>query len=693
MQGSARSRLSKSPSKKSPHSLRTILGVASFTVIFAVVFLGVTWRIITLFKVEHRPSPEAALHKGNASTRSPRSRADAVTAITEAYSALVRDAVDRSGDPCDNFYRFACGSWTQNHPETSSRVDNLVSFIGAALSRMREANARNKEGEPISKAVGYMEACLAPEESTAVADLTAMLAEARLTWPDKSEGSGFLSAVFFMARRLALPVFFDIDVRLQRERGGRRVLAFPLDLIFQSILKRLCNMIASLHVVSYLRVAYEELAGTSVNETRFSEFVELLANATDVFDVYLRSTDKEEVMWNVTLVFQIATPLITEGKWNAVLEQYLRTSTSDVVSLIVFDFKSFAAVFSLLKNLGEAAATDLMGFLAFQAAIFYTNTKIRGSFFGSLEEAARQQKLICFRETYGLFQHAVNNFLLNGAEQQVKEIVGVARRVRNTVFETLHRNSTSYGAHAQPRSVDDTFNSTFALMDAFNIDTNWSMYKSYPSVSLGRPLLNHISFAQHLAQIQARIEMVLDLAASNEIRRRLWHFDDNFSVARRSFVLTPYHLHFPWYTDKASRSVLYAGIGSRLAATLLFHCLQRSSTCRTVLADHRSCLETNGAGYQRTFGEELQVALAGITVAWRAFQDDVSNATRHTVEASSPIEADGLFFAFGCYFFCGEDGGEELCNAPLKHSADFARVFECGRHSPMNPERKCAIFT
>ncbi|KAH7985692.1 hypothetical protein HPB49_026308 [Dermacentor silvarum] len=390
-----------------------------------------------------------------------------------------------------------------------------------------------------------------------------------------------------MARRVALPVFFDIDVRPQPERGVPRVLAFSLDLIFQSILKRLCDMIASLHVVSYLRVAYEALAGSGVNETRFSEFVE------------------------------IATPLIAEGKWNAVLRQYLRTSTSDVVSVIVFDFESFAAIFSLLKSLGEAAATDLLGFLAFQSAIFYTNTK--------------------------------------------------------------------------PRSVDDSLKTTFALLDAFNIDAHQSMYKSYPNVSLGRPLLNHISFAEHLAQIQVRVEMVVDVAASNEIPRRPWHFNEGFSAARQSFVLTPYHLHFPWYSDKAPRSVMYAGIGSRLAAMLFSHCLESSSACRAVLHDHRSCMATNGADH-RTFGEELQAALAGISVAWRAFRDDVANATEYAVEASTPTEADGLFFAFGCYFLCGEDGGEELCNAPLKHSADFARVFECRRYSPMNPERKCAIL-
>ncbi|KAH8030828.1 hypothetical protein HPB51_011872 [Rhipicephalus microplus] len=70
----------------------------------------------------------------------------------------------------------------------------------------------------------------------------------------------------------------------------------------------------------------------------------------------------------------------------------------------------------------------------------------------------------------------------------------------------------------------------------------------------------------------------------------------------------------------------------------------------------------------------------------------LSEASSRHASTRDRVASDGLFFAFACYYFCGEDGGEDVCNLPLKHVAGFAHTFECGPDSPMNPERKCSIL-
>ncbi|KAL1415786.1 hypothetical protein MTO96_028920 [Rhipicephalus appendiculatus] len=324
-----------------------------------------------------------------------------------------------------------------------------------------------------------------------------------------------------------------------------------------------------------------------------------------------------------------------------------------------------------------------MTFLAFwlsKAAIFYTNAQLRDSFFASPEDAARQHKLHCFRDTYRFFRDAVNKFLLNGTEETTREVATVARRVRSAFVEAFRPRSKSHGALAeQTHFVDDSLKTAFAFLDALEVDPHRSANESYPKVGLGRPLLNHVTFADHVARVRAREKSGADVAASREnlsslvrLRRRLLGRHDPSSTR---------------------------GIGSRLAATLLSGCIDKSSECRAVLDDNRGCLATDQADHPATSVEDLQAALASISVAWRAARDDVDNETRYAVQASSQhgstgngVESDGVFFAFVCYYFCGEDGGEDMCNLPLKHVAGFARAFECRPNSPMNPERKCSIL-
>ncbi|KAK8757034.1 hypothetical protein V5799_000260 [Amblyomma americanum] len=671
-----------------------MVGAFCFVAIFAIVFLGVAWRVIGIIRPRPRPQAIQRPSGSNASAKNPRS-GPLEDSGANSYVTLLRDAVNTSADPCDNFYRFACGSWTQKHPKTSSHADNLCSFIDSALMRMREVEAMSMDREPIGKAARYVEACLAEGEDAAIRDLKTVLAEAGLTWPERSERSDFLSALFFMARRVALPVFFGVNL-LQRRVDGRQTLAFTLDLAFQSILRRFQQLITTLHAAAYLRVACESMVGKGVNDTRLSEILEGLVGATDIFDVYLRSTNKKQDIMNKTSIFRIA-PGITESKWNSVLQQYLNTSVLDVDYVVMFDLQSMSAILGLVNTRGEAGAKDMLGFLAIQAAIFYSSAEMRESLFGSRQAAASQQKLHCFRDTYRLFPHVLNNFLLKASNEAMKEVMVIARSVTNAYLNVLNKN-TSHRSRPLERFVEDSIRPVLTLQGKFKSDDIRVLYEAYPNMSAGA-LLNRISIAEKLAGRDIETEEAGTVNKSNGVRRQ-FEFDSYFVATYKDFVLTPYHLFFPWYSPSAPRSVLYAGIGARIAAALFYDCIERSSTCRATVYKNDGCLSSrDGAGEHQELGVELQAAVAGVSVAWRAFQDRVQNASGHdsndsiiATDSAAPVSSHAAFFTFGCYFFCGEDNGEELCNTPLQHSVGFARVFDCDRSSPMNLERKCGML-
>ncbi|KAH7976113.1 hypothetical protein HPB52_008672 [Rhipicephalus sanguineus] len=672
--------------------------------VLALLFTAIIF-FIALHMISHSNAPSrhknTRNHTTNATANSPLRSGTGLASTADAYGILLRDAIDADAKPCDNFYRFACGSWKRNHPHTTSGAENLDYFVATALARLREVKA---DEEPIGKAVRYLDACLAAAKGEAANDLKTVLAEAGLTWPDRSEGSDFVSALFFMARRLALPVFFGVDM-LHREGNRRHTLAFPLDVAFQSILRTLMEHIRSGHVATYLRLPYDSMAGNGISDNaRFSEILTSLKDMNEVFEVYLNAFEKEEALGNVTSLLRIA-PMVPVEKWNTLLQKYFGANIAEVDYVVVFDRGSFAAILGLLKTRGEDGAKDILGCLAVQAAIFYTKIEVRESFFGSSEEARDQQERHCFGDVHGLFRYAVDRFLFNGSEGALADVSELAFTIRDEFVNTLRSGALLRG---QPLPYPEVtgFGMIFALPETSKpLGPLFGRNGTYPNVS-PRPLLNRMIYAERLAKpsvvsVDTARRDVGDLTGLHQRERQ-------GDVSYLGFRLAPHHLFFPWFSTRGlgHRAALYAGIGARLAAAMYFDYVQRRPFGPSRLIDNHRCLGTTGAtgasdrvdNLNVSFGLELQAAVAGVHVAWRAYRRNViaDRDTPNTAAAEDDVlggmTGSRTFFVFGCYLFCGEDDGERMCNVPARENADFARVFECDEYSSMKSSKKCHMF-
>lgn len=80
-------------------------------------------------------------------------------------AARVIESMDRSIEPCDDFYRFACGGWTKNNPIPQSQTswDQLTLLREELMSDLRillEEPDREDDLRPVKLARSLYRTCM-----------------------------------------------------------------------------------------------------------------------------------------------------------------------------------------------------------------------------------------------------------------------------------------------------------------------------------------------------------------------------------------------------------------------------------------------------------------------------------------------------------------------------------------------------
>ena len=74
-------------------------------------------------------------------------------------SGIDLGAIDKSADPCDNFYQYACGTWLKDHPVPPDqgrwgRFDELHERNQKILREIAEDAAQNPKRSPLDQKIG-----------------------------------------------------------------------------------------------------------------------------------------------------------------------------------------------------------------------------------------------------------------------------------------------------------------------------------------------------------------------------------------------------------------------------------------------------------------------------------------------------------------------------------------------------------
>ncbi|KAH8021942.1 hypothetical protein HPB51_018791 [Rhipicephalus microplus] len=320
------------------------------------------------------------------------------------YARLLTYTMDASTDPCQDFYQHVCGRWIWDGRSSVAKV-NWAKFLEDYMSRIANrslgsaGNARNTTRD----AARYIKTCLAPLDSDNVDEVKQVLAAGGILWPlEPNIGrADFISALFYMARRVGAPVFFDVTLT---DVPGRAFVVFAKDEAYDATYAKVTEHVNTLYAKDHYQACCEAFASPG-NHVRCHELFDDFIRMKHDFDAYYAARESTGVNASVTSFLSYA-PRVSEDRWVAQFEIYFNATLDDVGGVSIDDLEQFQAVFQLLEHYGERMMLDLFGWLSVQVLIHYTNKGLMNSFYRHHEITNGEHLDRCFTIAYAAFGSA-----------------------------------------------------------------------------------------------------------------------------------------------------------------------------------------------------------------------------------------------------------------------------------------------
>ncbi|KAH6937048.1 hypothetical protein HPB50_025317 [Hyalomma asiaticum] len=584
-----------------------------------------------------------------------RSHGSSNTSGCVEFARSLRESINTSMQPCENFCRFVCDGWTAKYRLTDTKLKAALFYKSCDAVRRGETN-----------------------ELPNVVDA---LHNEGIVWPHRSTTPDVLHAAIRSSLVLRWGAPFDVT----RTTKGKQVMihleAFEM---FASLRdKFVASSSRSTERKAYFDTLKSHFKANEGNLLNFDEVNNLYVTAYATLPKSARASGYA-VTLDEEFVFA-GTNNDTRDHWHEVLRPLVPLNETERIVFSTRTESFVRAVWEFWSVQGEEGMHVFVSWCVVQVAALFANQQLQANLYGSKEEAQFHQGASCLAKAFlisGTDVFSGYNKLLFKCKALVRTHI-LVHSLRNTFLHRLRkwkhfdagvkvmmdRDATEKPVHVVQEDSMVEFNDETVDMRGSLVDKWQNTPKpDTTSISLRSSMYSVIEAAQLLVLVD------------------------------KDFHIMPYAFAFPYFHRSAVDALNYAGAGGTTAfalAKLFLVAYDTSVAGNTSLEASLRCFENSSNSMARDHSEVVMMRAIAASLSFDAYDSEwVSwDTAAQNLEGYSGAQ---LFFMASCYALCpgsamGHNDGEQ-CNAHLQNLEGFARAFACAPDAKMNPPSKCSVM-
>nr|XP_018908298.1 PREDICTED: neprilysin-2-like [Bemisia tabaci] len=659
--------------------------------------------------------------------------------------------MDRSVDPCSDFFQFACGTWNKRHviPEDKSSISTfevLADQLQVILKGVLEEPINNKDSSATIKAKTFYKSCMNVTQIRKIGNAPVKrLLESLGGWPvTTSEWTPPPFAVEYLFGRLKAE--FNEGVLVEQWVGpddkNSSMNILQLDQITFGLPSRdyFLKESSKAALTAYHRYMSEVavLLGANVS-TVSAELLEMLNFEINLANVSLAEVDRHDSSSQYTkLTVRELQQLVPQLNWLELLSTFLEASINENELVVSYSMPYFIEMGKLFKRTDRRVLHNYGLWRLISTVVVphmvdeyqQIRTEYKRILLGILSERNRWSQCVEWtNKKLGLAVGALfirENFNPEGKET-AEEMIKTLREAFNELLAENHWMDDETRTVAKEKA--DNINERIAYPQILTQPEE--LNKEYQNLNVTEDnfllnIFNVLRFDAHQNQQRLRRPVNKDKWTTEPAVVNAFYNPNTNNIVLPAGILQPM-----FYNQHSPKSLNYGGIGVVIGHEITHGFddkgrqfdkdgnMQEWWNNATIRAfrEQTQCIIDQYSRYKldevdlflngrMTQGENI-ADNGGLKQSFRAYRKWVKTHGEEKLLPGLNMTHDQLFFLNYAQIWCGTNRPEDALTkirssvhspgrlrvlGPLSNSVDFARAYNCPPGSPMNPTSKCSVW-